>query len=108
MDKIMFYFLLSMLAIAIIYVVLLYKNNKKIEIYRIIQGLVCEAEIRLGSGTGDLKYEFVVNKVYSLLPFYVKIFVSEKLLDIWIEIAVDELQEMLDKEIKKEESRPQK
>ena len=106
MDKIMFYFLLSMLAIAIIHVVLLYKNNKKVEIYRIIQGLVCEAEIRLGSGTGDLKYEFVVNKVYSLLPFYVKIFVSEKLLDIWIETAVDELQEMLDKEIKKEESRP--
>ena len=108
MDKIMFYFLLSMLAIAIIHVVLLYKNNKKIEIYKIIQGLVCEAEIRLGSGTGDLKYEFVVNKVYSLLPFYVKIFVSEKLLDMWIEIAVDELQEMLDKEIKKEESHPQK
>ena len=108
MDKIMFYFLLSMLAIVIVYVVLLYKNNKKIEIYRIIQGLVCEAEIRLGSGTGDLKYEFVVNKVYSLLPFYVKIFVSEKLLDMWIEIAVDELQEMLDKEIKKEESHPQK
>ena len=108
MDKIMFYFLLSMLAIAIIHVVILYKNNKKIEIYKIIQGLVCEAEIRLGSGTGDLKYEFVVNKVYSLLPFYVKIFVSEKLLDIWIETAVDELQEMLDKEIKKEESHPQK
>ena len=92
MDKIMFYFLLSMLAIAIIHVVLLYKNNKKVEIYRIIQGLVCEAEIRLGSGTGDLKYEFVVNKIYSLLPFHVKIFVSEKLLDIWIETAVDELQ----------------
>ena len=108
MDKIMFYFLLSMLAIAIIHVVLLYKNNKKIEIYKIIQGLVCEAEIRLGSGTGDLKYEFVVNKVYSLLPFYVKIFVNEKLLDIWIKTAVDELQQMLDKEIKKEESRPQK
>lgn len=108
MDKIMFYFLLSMLVVAIVYVVLLYKNNKKIEIYKMIQALVCEAEIRLGSGTGDLKYEFVVNKVYSLLPFYVKIFVSEKLLDIWIEIAVDELQEMLDKEIEKEESRPQK
>ena len=108
MDKIMFYFLLSMLVVAIVYVVLLYKNNKKVEIYRIIQGLVCEAEIRLGSGTGDLKYEFVVNKVYSLLPFYVKIFVSEKLLDIWIEIAVDELQAMLDKEIKKAESHPQK
>ena len=59
------------------------------------------AEIRLGSETGDLKYEFVVNKVYSLLPFYVKIFVNEKLLDIWIETAVDELQEMLDKEIKR-------
>ena len=108
MDKIMFYFLLSMLVVAIVYVVLLYKNNKKVEIYRIIQGLVWEAEIRLGSGTGDLKYEFVVNKIYTLLPFYVKIFVNEKLLDIWIETAVDELQEMLDKEIKKEESRPQK
>ena len=108
MDKIMFYFLLSMLAIVIVYVVLLYKNNKKIEIYKIVQGLVCEAEIRLGSGTGDLKYEFVVRKVHTLLPFYIKMFVSEKLLDIWIETAVDELQEMLDEEIKKEESRPKK
>lgn len=108
MDKTMFYFLLSMLAVAIVYVVLLYKNNKKIEIYKIIQGLVCEAEIRFGSGTGDLKYEYVVNKIYTLLPFYVKMFVSEKLLDIWIETAVDELQEMLDREIKKEESHPQK
>lgn len=108
MDKTMFYFLLSMLAVAIVYVVLLYKNNKKIEIYKIIQGLVCEAEIRFGSGTGDLKYEYVVNKIYTLLPFYVKMFVSEKLLDIWIETAVDELQEILDREIKKEESHPQK
>ena len=108
MDKIMFYFLLSMLVVAIVYVVLLYKNNKKIEIYRIIQGLVCEAEIRLGSGTGDLKYEFVVNKIYTLLPFYVKIFVNEKLVEIWRETAVDELQQMLDKESKKEESDAQK
>lgn len=106
MDNIMFYFLLSILVVAVVYVFILYKSNKKIEIYRIVQGLVCEAELRLGSGTGDLKYDFVVRKVYCVLPFYVKMFVSEKLLDIWIETAVDELQEMLDEEIKKEESRP--
>ena len=108
MDNIMFYFLLSMLVVAIVYVFILYKSNKKVEIYRIIQGLVCEAEIRLGSGTGDLKYDFVVRKVHALLPFYIKMFVSEKLLDIWIETAVDELQEILDEEIKEEESRPKK
>lgn len=71
---------------------------------QIIQALVYEAEMKLGSGTGDLKYEYVVKRLYAILPSPVKIFISDKLLDTWIEIAVDELQEILDREINKSHS----
>lgn len=102
MDTTMFYFLISLLGVAAVYLGLLYKNNKKIEIYKIVQALVYEAELKLGNGTGDLKYDFVVRRIYSILPIYIKVFVSEKLLDLWIELAVDELQEILEKQIEKE------
>ena len=62
-----------------------------------------EIEIKFGSGTGALKYQYVSGKLYSILPGYVKLFISDKLLDTWIETVVDELQEYLEKKIEKEE-----
>lgn len=104
MDTTLFYFLMSVIVACGVYVVLLYKNGKKVQIMQIIQALVYEAEMKLGSGTGDLKYEYVVKRIYSILPTPIKLFVSDRLLDTWIEIAVDELQEILDKEINKSHS----
>lgn len=104
MDTTLFYFLMSIIVVCGVYVMLLYKNGKKVQIMQIIQALVYEAEMKLGSGTGDLKYEYVVKRLYAILPSPVKIFISDKLLDTWIEIAVDELQEILDREINKSHS----
>ncbi len=94
---------LGLLGAAAAYLIVLFKKGKTKEIYSIIKALVDEAEIKFGSGTGELKYQYVAGKLYSVLPGYVKLFISDKLLDTWIETAVDELQEYLEKKIEKEE-----
>ena len=94
---------LGLLGAAAAYLIVLFKKGKTKEIYSIIKALVDEAEVKFGSGTGELKYQYVAGKLYSVLPGYVKLFISDKLLDTWIETAVDELQEYLEKKIEKEE-----
>ena len=95
---------LGLIGAAAAYLIVLFKKGKTKEIYSIIKALVDEAEIKFGSGTGELKYQYVAGKLYSVLPSYVKLFISDKLLDTWIETAVDELQEYLEKKIEKEEA----
>ena len=94
---------LGLLGAAAAYLIVLFKKGKTKEIYSIIKALVDEAEIKFGSGTGELKYQYVAGKLYSVLPGYVKLFINDKLLDTWIEIAVNELQEHLEEKIEKEE-----
>lgn len=101
MDTALFYFLMSIIVVAGVYVALLYKNGKKVQIMQIIQALVYEAEVKLGNGTGDLKYDYVVKRIYAILPSPIKMFISDRLLDTWIKIAVDELQETLKEQIDK-------
>ena len=93
---------LGLLGAAAAYLIVLFKRGKTKEIYSIIKALVDEAEVKFGSGTGVLKYQYVVGKLYSVLPGYVKLFISDRLLDFWIETAVDELQEYLENKIEEE------
>ena len=94
---------LGLLGAAAAYLIVLFKRGKTKEIYSIKKALVDEAEVKFGSGTGALKYQYVTGKLYSVLPGYVKLFISDRLLDFWIETAVDELQKYLEKKIEKEE-----
>jgi membrane-associated HD superfamily phosphohydrolase len=74
--------------------VLLY--NGQIEIVKkILLSLVIEAEQIYGSGTGLLKYNYVLGKTYSMLPSVVKLFVTEVALDEMLEVAVVRLQGFL-------------
>lgn len=91
--------IIALLTGAVVVVSVLYKNKKADALYSIVKKLVDEAELKFGSGTGELKYNYVVKRLYSVMPCYVRLFVSEKLLDLWIEKAVDELQEILQKKI---------
>lgn len=95
--------LLGLLGAALAYILVLFKQGKKKEIYAIVKSLVNEAEVKFGSGTGALKYEFVVGRLYAVLPGYIKLFITEKLLDYFIETAVNELQEYLEKETEETE-----
>jgi hypothetical protein len=58
---------------------------------KILLSLVIEAEQIYGSGTGKMKYNYVLGKAYSMIPSVVKIFVTEKALSEMLEVAVDQL-----------------
>jgi len=70
--------------------VLLYFGQIEI-VKKILLSLVIEAEQIYGSGTGKLKYNYVLGKTYSMLPSIVKLFISEKVLGQMLEGAVDQL-----------------
>ena len=58
---------------------------------KILLSLVIEAEQIYGSGTGKLKYNYVLGKTYSMLPSVIKLFVSVETLDEMLEVAVAQL-----------------
>jgi len=66
----------------------LYKIDKKETVRKIILALVIQAEKNLGSNTGELKYIMVVERLYELLPFLLKLLVTKKEIDNMIEDAV--------------------
>jgi len=66
----------------------LYKIGKKETVRKIILALVIQAEKALGSNTGELKYTMVVERLYELSPFLLKLLVTKKEIDNMIEDAV--------------------
>jgi hypothetical protein len=62
---------------------------------KILLSLVIEAEQIYGSGTGKLKYNYVLGKTYAMLPSTVKLFVTEITLGEMLEVAVDQLHNLL-------------
>ena len=69
----------------------LYKRGKEKTVRQIILKLVVEAEKKLGSETGELKYNEVLSNLYLSLPFLIKILFSEDQLKKMIEDAVENL-----------------
>lgn len=69
--------------------------GKKELVFKVVYGLVCKAEKLFGSGTGELKYAYVVAEIYKRLPFIVTIFLTRRQLDSYIESSVQKLKEFL-------------
>lgn len=65
------------------------KGKKKI-VYKMLYALVTEAEKIYGSGTGSVKFAYVVEKVYSYMPAILKIFITYDALKDMIERALAE------------------
>lgn len=98
-------FYVALIAVVLViggYITFVYKNGEKEKLYTMIKELVDEAEKRYGSGAGEIKYNHVVARIYKMIPKPMKFFISEELIDLWIERAVDELQEQLDELISQE------
>jgi flagellar motor component MotA len=93
---------LATIAIVVGAIAFLWYKGKKKQALQIIAILVDSAEKVLGSGTGELKYDFVVSKVYPILSPIARSVISPKTIDKWLEAEVDKLQERLKKEIEKE------
>jgi len=73
---------------------LVYKGRKE-QAKKIILALVVEAELKFGSGTGLLKYAYVIGLVYPKLPTIVRLFITEGKLESLIENAVTYLKSEL-------------
>lgn len=69
----------------------LYKRGKEKTVRQIILKLVVEAEKKLGSETGELKFNEVLSNLYLSLPFLVKLLFTEEQLKKMIEDAVENL-----------------
>lgn len=82
--------------VSIVTLAYLYKIGKKGIVYRVLLFLVVEAELLLGSGTGDLKYAYVISKVYDKLPTLIRVLFTQKEINSYIEIAVAKLKELLE------------
>lgn len=67
---------------------ILYFTGQKKTVYKILYSLVTEAEKQFGSGTGELKQAYVIEKVYNALPAVLKTFVSAKRLGEWVDDAL--------------------
>lgn len=86
-----FWSIIAVLVFVFISSITWYKGRMK-EVLMIISYMVQVAEDKFGSGTGALKYDFVVTSIYAVLPPVVKFFLTDKQLDVLIENAVDALQ----------------
>ena len=73
----------------------LYKNGKRETVKRIVLSLVVQAEKSLGSGTGELKFAYVTEKVYYYLPSLVKVLFTKKEIDGYIDEGVQVLKSIL-------------
>lgn len=80
--------------------VLLIRRGAAHYVKRMLFYLVTEAERKLGSGTGQLKYAAVTTWLYEKTPAIVKFFFTAKQIDILIEAAVQEMKEYLNSNTK--------
>ena len=84
--------ILGIIAIAVLVVVLAFRGKKQI-IFKMLYALVTEAEAEFGAGTGTLKFSYVLERVYSILPAGIKTFITYDTLEKWIETALAEAKE---------------
>ena len=90
------------IAVAVVFIaiiVVLYKHSKIEVIKKIILALVVQAEKSLGSGTGELKYALVIERVYNKLPFIIRVLFSKKDIDNYIEEAVIKMKGILNNNV---------
>ena len=80
------------LVLAAVLIFLYARGNKKI-VSKILYSLVTEAEKNFGGGTGEIKQASVICKLYEVLPPLIRLFISEKTLEAWVDKAVETAKE---------------
>lgn len=90
----------TILVIALLAIAWFYFGKRK-EVLKAISYFVQVAEDKFGAGAGQIKYAYVIERIYPVLPKALKFFFTETQLDKWITEAVDSLQDKIDDEIDK-------
>lgn len=80
----------------VIGLVYMYVEGNKSFVRGIVLDLVREAELMLGEKTGELKYAYVVNKIYERLPKILTLFLTQSYINRLIEEGVYILKDYLD------------
>lgn len=80
-------FILLIVAAAVAVVFAVFKGNKSV-VMKMLYALVTEAEKNLGGGTGSLKLATVIETIYPKLPTIIKAFVTNAMLEKWVEEAL--------------------
>lgn len=80
-------FILLVLAAVAAVVFAVFKGNKSV-VMKMLYALVTEAEKNLGGGTGSLKLATVIETIYPKLPAVIKAFVTDAMLEKWVEEAL--------------------
>lgn len=62
---------------------------------QILLSLVIEAEEMYGGGTGEIKFAYVAQRLYDIMPNWLQMFFSAETIAGWIEEAVDKMKEYL-------------
>lgn len=83
----------------IIGLIYMYREGNKSFVRGIVLDLVREAEMMLGDKTGELKYAYVVNKIYERLPKILTLFLTQSYINKLIEEGVYILKDYLDNEL---------
>lgn len=65
------------------------QSRYKAQVSRVLLYLVLEAESTFGKGTGELKFAYVSELVYSKLPTFARLMLSPNTIDNMIEDAVE-------------------
>lgn len=81
--------------VALFILLLLIKLGRRDVIRKIALSLVVQAEKALGSGTGELKYAWVIEHLYDKLPKVISFLYTKKEIDNMIETAVSKLKQIL-------------
>lgn len=87
-----------MLVVALVFVlalVMLYRAGHRDRVRQIILSLVVQAEKALGSGTGELKYALVVERLYYVMPPLLRFLYTKKEIDGYINDSVEWLKNYL-------------
>lgn len=85
--------------VVILFIAITIKTNHRDILNKIVLSLVVQAEKTLGSKTGELKYAYVVDKLYDRLPDIIKILYTKNDIHNIIESQVIKLNEILKEDI---------
>lgn len=84
--------LLVCVVFAVVIATLLVRGKKDI-VYKMLYALVTEAEEIYGSKAGKIKFAYVMEKAYGMLPAVVKLVITYDTLERWIEKVLAEAKE---------------
>lgn len=82
-----------LVVLGIILLVLLYIKGQKRIVYKILYGIAAELQKQFGEGTGALKQSYAIEKIYSMMPAFMKSIVSVKQLEKWVDDGVEKIKE---------------